>query len=327
MTKYQKIIALTAASAVLGMSSGAFAQDDNQPAPPSQQIQVTSYNLDAVWAFDKDGNSQTKTYAGMELKMTDEFKIRAAAKLEALYDSVIDDKDFDWEEAVAQIQGIVTLNQVTGMPMVVIFGKSLQETIKPRLEAVKRSTFTRNQPDELDEVFAVGLTMEPAFLDSLSVTISETKGGDMAIDTDTVRMTVQAFKKIAPSIDAYGSVSYEKNKDADVEDAYAVSGGIVHDMDYLLDNLEAYGQVTHYQKGFGGLEDDTNVVEAGVNYNLNDAWSFTAGTEVSDSDLGRTYLNHIGATVALNETTEAYGDVTFKAEKFNGVEIGVYKKW
>ena len=73
MTKYQKIVSLTVTAAILGLSPVAFA--DDQPAPPAVKTAINYYSADSVWTFDEDGESVSKTYAGLQLQVTETFKI------------------------------------------------------------------------------------------------------------------------------------------------------------------------------------------------------------------------------------------------------------
>ncbi|MEM7647429.1 MAG: hypothetical protein AAF203_11005 [Pseudomonadota bacterium] len=272
MRMFSTPIALLSALFILSGPSLGVAED-NYPS-------ITAYSLESILTANGDDvNSQS--YAGIEMTMTPEFKVNLALRLEEIFD-LADNDDFDWEEALAEINGTIRLDAF-GQPVMIIAGKHLEVVMKKRLSAVDLSDRARLQPDEIEEVIGVIVDVTPEFLDSLQVAVTETQGQDFRISDDTIRMTVRAEKALNASVTLDGSLSYEANRMS--PDGFAASFGVVIDTEQVtgIEGLSIYGQVTQYND-YAGESGNKTAFDGGVNYAIADDTDATLGLEVFDGD-------------------------------------------
>ena len=324
MNKYQKLIALTAASAVMGFSNGAFAGNGSeQPAPPQSGLSINYYSLDSV-ITSIDGVNTSEVYAGMQIQMTDSFKANIAADLEAIYGSTFNGEFFDWQAAVVELNGTISIDAF-GKPVIIVFGKLLEVTMKKRLAAVPASDASRLQPDELEQVIGATFALTTDHLDSLTFSATETKGGDFAVDTDVIRMTVKAEKTLNATVSVNGSLSYELNEiDGD---GYAASAGAVIDVSNMvgIEGLSAYGQVTYFDN-YAGYNQEIGY-EIGLNYEVNDTTAVTLSAEQFSNDT----LVRLGASHQFDKNWMGTGALFVKnpgkVNQSKGIELGLSKKF
>lgn len=318
MNKYKKLASLTTAVAIIGMSNAAFADNGEQPAPtPENGISLTgTYQGEA--SINQDGDTNIEKFAGLELQMSDKFKANLAIDLERVHGALVDDEDFDWEAAVAEANITIDLNEA-GLPVVLVAGKMLEQALKHTLSNQPGADEKGLQPNVIKQVIGVSAAITTSYLNELTVAVTETEGGDMSFNSDTIRMTVKAVKDLSATVTAVGTLAYEMNDIGD--DGYAASAGLIFDISEMtgFQGLEAYGQGSVFDN-FGGVNGTELGYEFGLNYAYNERTKASASYESFNNEdmvrLGASYLFKNGWTGSGSVFVKNIG----KSNQSEGVE-------
>lgn len=251
MNKYIKLATLATTTAVMGMSTFSLAEE-----APAQQERIVISGSGSI-TLDQDGNVDVKALAHAAFNLSESAQIQLAVDLAEAAEGLVDG-DFDWESYIKEALisfDVDSLGRVTA-------------AIKMDLDRINMSVLDPEgslEGDGIKGVAAIRVHMRTAYLDGLTLTVSETEDNGISIDTSSVRISAEAAKALGMvKVDA--GLAYVFNDVS--EDTYKATAAVSLDLsEVIASGVEAFVS--------GSIDDEGSIdYTIGGNYVLDDGLSF-----------------------------------------------------